>query len=108
MKSIIKSLLLIAAVAAIAIGGTVAYFSDTETSTGNVISAGTIDISVDTENPWVSTNQYSIANLEPSDDQDINVKLENKGTNAAVIWKKAMWITVLSWTSAEPTILFPS
>lgn len=102
MKNIIKSLLLISAVAAIAIGGTVAYFSDTETSTGNVISAGTIDISVDSENPWVLTSQYSIANLEPSDEQNINVTLKNEGTNPAVIWKKVTVAAELDGTESEP------
>lgn len=51
MKNITKSLVMIVAVAALAIGGTVAYFSDTETSARNTISAGTIDISVDSQNP---------------------------------------------------------
>ncbi|HPN96836.1 MAG TPA: TasA family protein [Candidatus Moranbacteria bacterium] len=40
MKNITKSLVMIAAVAALAIGGTVAYFSDTEESTGNTFTAG--------------------------------------------------------------------
>jgi len=46
-KKIIISLSVIAAVAAIAIGGTIAYFSDTETSTGNTFTAGEIDLTVD-------------------------------------------------------------
>jgi len=46
-KKILVSLSVIAAVAAIAIGGTIAYFSDTETSTGNTFTAGEIDLTVD-------------------------------------------------------------
>ena len=46
-KKILISLSVIAAVAAIAIGGTVAYFSDTETSTGNTFTAGTLDLVLD-------------------------------------------------------------
>ena len=46
-KNILVSLAIIGAVAAIAIGGTVAYFSDTETSTGNTFTAGSIDLKVD-------------------------------------------------------------
>lgn len=50
MKRIILSFLVIAgAVSALAIGGTGAFFSDTETSTGNVFAAGTIDLKVDNE-----------------------------------------------------------
>jgi len=46
-KKILISLSVIAAVAAIAIGGTVAYFSDTETSSGNTFTAGSIDLKID-------------------------------------------------------------
>ena len=49
MKKIIISLSIIAAAAAIVIGGTIAYFSDTETSTGNTFTAGAIDLMVDSE-----------------------------------------------------------
>jgi predicted ribosomally synthesized peptide with SipW-like signal peptide len=47
---ILLSLSVIAAVAAIAIGGTVAYFSDTETSQGNTFSAGTLNLTLDGAN----------------------------------------------------------
>jgi predicted ribosomally synthesized peptide with SipW-like signal peptide len=46
-KKIILSLSVIGIVAAIAIGGTVAYFSDTEASTGNILVAGSLDLKVD-------------------------------------------------------------
>jgi len=46
-KRIIISLSVIGLVAAIAIGGTIAYFSDTETSTGNLFAAGSIDLKID-------------------------------------------------------------
>ena len=48
-KKILISLSVIGAVAAIAIGGTIAYFSDTETSTGNTFTAGSIDLKIDNE-----------------------------------------------------------
>lgn len=79
---------MITAVAALAIGGTVAYFSDTETSTGNVISAGTIDIAVNGENPWTDTKQYSVANMVPGDTDTMTEKVKNVGTNPLVLWKK--------------------
>ena len=47
MKKIILSLTIIGVVAAIAIGGTIAYFNDTETSTGNTFTAGAIDLKID-------------------------------------------------------------
>ncbi len=47
MKKILISLSIVGAVAAIAIGATTAFFSDTETSTGNTFTAGAIDLKVD-------------------------------------------------------------
>ncbi len=47
MKKIIISLSVVAAVAAAVVVGTTAFFSDTETSTGNTFTAGAIDLTVD-------------------------------------------------------------
>ena len=47
MKKILISLSIIGVVGAIAIGATVALFNDTETSTGNIFTAGSIDLKVD-------------------------------------------------------------
>lgn len=47
MKKIISSLGVIVFAAAVVAGGTGAFFSDTETSTGNVFTAGAIDLKVD-------------------------------------------------------------
>jgi predicted ribosomally synthesized peptide with SipW-like signal peptide len=49
MKKIVLSVAMIAAVAAIAIGATTAYFSDTETSTGNTFTAGSLDLTIDSK-----------------------------------------------------------
>ncbi|MDP3985817.1 MAG: TasA family protein [Candidatus Veblenbacteria bacterium] len=49
MKKILLSLAAIGAVAAVVVAGTGAFFSDTETSTGNVFTAGAIDLTVDSE-----------------------------------------------------------
>lgn len=46
-KKILLSLSVMGIVAALAIGGTIAYFSDTETSTGNTFTAGAIDLKID-------------------------------------------------------------
>ncbi|MDO8471145.1 MAG: TasA family protein [bacterium] len=47
MKKIILSAGMIAVVGALAIGGTIAFYNDTETSTGNIFTAGSIDLKVD-------------------------------------------------------------
>ena len=46
-KKILISLSVIGMVAAVAIGGTIAYFSNTETSAGNIFVAGAIDLKID-------------------------------------------------------------
>jgi len=46
-KKILVSLCVIGAVAAIAVGGTIAYYSDVEVSTGNTFTAGELDLKVD-------------------------------------------------------------
>ena len=46
-KKLIISLSIIGVVAVAAIGATVAYYNDTETSTGNIFTAGTLDLKVD-------------------------------------------------------------
>jgi len=85
MNKIIKSLSVIAFVAAIALAGTSAYFSDTETSVGNTFTAGTIDISVDGHNPF--KKHYDIGDLKPGETGYINFKIKNVGTNPANISK---------------------
>ncbi|MFH1745258.1 MAG: SipW-dependent-type signal peptide-containing protein [bacterium] len=51
-KKILISVSIIAGVAAIVVGATTAFFSDTETSTGNTFTAGSIDLKVDNECHW--------------------------------------------------------
>jgi len=46
-KKLIISLSIIGLVAVVAIGATIAYYNDTETSTGNIFTAGTLDLKVD-------------------------------------------------------------
>src|SRR3990170_2294909 len=44
---VLLSLAMVVAAAAVIIGATFAFFSDTETSTGNVLAAGEIDLGID-------------------------------------------------------------
>ena len=67
MKKIILSLSVIAAVAAVVVGATTAFFSDTETSTGNTFTAGSIDLKVDSHATYngelVSSGTWSETDL---------------------------------------------
>lgn len=84
MRKILVSLSIIGVVAAIAIGGTIAYFSDVETSTGNTITAGTIDLAVNSQNPFDSA-VVAIYDVKPSEEiTDVEVRLRNVGTNDGI------------------------
>ena len=85
MKRIILSLAVIAVVSVVAVGATRAFFSDTETSTGDTFSAGTIDIAIDQQNPW--TQSYSIGDLKPGETGYINFDITNVGTNPVNVSK---------------------
>jgi predicted ribosomally synthesized peptide with SipW-like signal peptide len=64
-KKILISLCVIGAVAAIAVGGTIAFFSDTETSTGNTFTAGAIDLSLGSSFTSASNGNSAFA-LDPN------------------------------------------
>lgn len=65
MKKIILSLAIIAAVGAIVVGATTAYFSDTETSEGNTISSGSLDLTLNGHNN-VTEAVVNIEDMKPS------------------------------------------
>lgn len=81
-KSILISASVIAAVAAIAIGGTIAFFSDTETSVGNTFTAGSLDLIVDIngvpENP-LDGPIFEVPDMKPGDsgEKTISLTVEN-------------------------------
>lgn len=85
MKKILSSLLIIGVVASAAIGASVAYFSDTETSVGNKFTTGTIDIAVDGENPWQETFAWN--DIKPGKDFEIEINIKNTGENPLKLWK---------------------
>jgi predicted ribosomally synthesized peptide with SipW-like signal peptide len=62
---ILLSLSVIAAVAAIAIGGTVAYLTDTETSQGNTFIAGTLNLKVGDDDP--TSVKIELPNMKPGE-----------------------------------------
>jgi len=62
MKKILTSLSIIGLVAAMAISATMSYFNDTETSTGNTFTAGSIDLKIDLQCPGGGCN-FSLRDL---------------------------------------------
>ncbi|MCK5590315.1 MAG: SipW-dependent-type signal peptide-containing protein [Candidatus Pacebacteria bacterium] len=79
MKKILLSLAIIVAGATMVTGATMSYFSDTETSTGNTFTAGTIDISIDGENPW--TGSFALEDMKPCYTDYINFRIDNDGSD---------------------------
>ena len=65
MIKIIKSLSVIAFVAAIAVAGTSSYFSDTEKSEGNIMKAGSLDLTLNDQNGGVATAVVDISDMKP-------------------------------------------
>jgi len=72
----IAALLVIGAVG----GGTYAYFSDTESSTNNTLTAGTLDLNIDGGDIAVTT--FSVSDVAPGDSGSDNSTLANVGSIA--------------------------
>ncbi|MBM4402030.1 MAG: hypothetical protein FJ044_02195, partial [Candidatus Cloacimonetes bacterium] len=102
MKKIIKSLGVIAAMSVIVIGATRAYFSDQETSKGNVLSAGTIDISVDGQNPWTAKYTDKLTDMKPSQVRYVSFTVKNVGANPVRVWKHLGSFVTATGTINEP------
>src|SRR4030042_1248175 len=86
MKKIIISVGIIGVVAAAVIVGTIAYFNDTETSTGNIMIAGTMDLKVD----------HTRQTYNDIDCKTCSVEIKSDTTN-----------TVISTNGGDDPVLFP-
>ena len=62
-KKILISLSIIGIVSAVVIGATMAYFKDTETSTGNTFTAGSIDLKIDLQCKYQDNCEFSLRDL---------------------------------------------
>ncbi|MDO8569268.1 MAG: TasA family protein [bacterium] len=69
MKRILISAGMIAVVGALAIGGTIAFYNDTETSTGNIFTAGSIDLKVDHTKASYNGEECETCHLEIVSDE---------------------------------------
>lgn len=103
-KNILISLSVIGAVAAIVIGGTIAYFSDTETSAGNTFSTGVVDISIDGQNPW--TESWNIVDMKPCETGYIVFNIQNPEDNPVNVWKTVTVTGTLDTPISEPECVF--
>jgi predicted ribosomally synthesized peptide with SipW-like signal peptide len=103
-KKILISLTVIGVVAAIAVGGTIAYFSDTETSVGNTFSTGVIDITIKPEGKWLGG--WHIEDMKPCETGYIIFNIHNPGKNPVNIWKTIKNITTDDGDINEPECVY--
>ena len=76
-KNILISLIVVSVMSAIAIGGTIAYFSDTENSTNNTFSAGILNLKVGDNDP--TTWNFQIEDIKPGDKGYQEIIVQNIG-----------------------------
>ena len=70
MKKILIGLIAIFSIIGLVGTGVWAYFQDTETSTGNIFQAGTLDLKIRQGEPWESwqdgvTSTWTMTNMKP-------------------------------------------
>ncbi|MDD5590540.1 MAG: TasA family protein [Dehalococcoidales bacterium] len=104
MKRKIIGMVAAISVVAVLLGtGTWALFSDTETSTGNVFTAGTIDLEVNDKNPWDSAAVTTeLDDLKPCMTGTVTIILDNVGTNPFHVWKIIKTVSTADGTTSEP------
>ena len=96
------SVMIIALVCALIGGGVYAYFSDTETSTGNTFTAGTLDLVVDDENPWTFT-AVTFDCIEPDVAvTPVSINVENEGCITGDLYMRFTNLTDTTETQTEP------
>jgi len=84
-KRILGLAIAVAVVISLVASGTWALFTDTETSTDNTFTAGTIDIAIDGNNPWSAP--FTIEDAKPCETWLVEYEITNVGTNPCVVWK---------------------
>ena len=88
--------------------GIMAYFSATQTSTENLFTAGTINLAVDNENPWMDNLNADLSDLKPGMNRVGTVTLTNVGTNPFDVWVRVQNVTTTAGTDTYPESLEPA
>jgi len=102
MKRILISLMTIALVSALIGGGIYAYFSDVETSTGNVFTAGTLDLNLDGGNTNVV--KFTVSNVKPGDNGGGTWTVANVGTIGGYLDLESISVTEAIGTTTDPEL----
>lgn len=99
MKRVLLSLITIGIISAIAIGLSTAFFSDTETSSGNTITAGSLDLKIDSQDNPSAIIDFD--DLKPGDDF-IEEKILRVIDNPANVWIHIKDLTSGQGSPTEP------
>jgi spore coat-associated protein N len=100
-KKLAIALIAVAIVGVFSSGVIYAYFNDTETSTGNSFTAGTLDLTVNGQNPWAQT-VFSATNLVPGSTGVSTMTLTNSGSIGGTLTGNIGSITNAPGLTPEP------
>jgi spore coat-associated protein N len=94
------AVIVLAMVAVFSSGMIYAYFDDTETSSGNSFSAGTLDLKVNSvDNP---TSTFTVSNVYPGATNSVSVTLTNSGTISGTLSVAIISVTNGPGQTPEP------
>lgn len=102
MKRILISLMTIAVVGALVGGGIYAYFSDTETSTGNTFTAGTLDLNLDGGNTNVV--KFTVDYVKPGDSGGATWTVANVGNILGYLDLESISVSEAIGTTTDPEL----
>jgi predicted ribosomally synthesized peptide with SipW-like signal peptide len=102
MSKILLSLMMIVLVCALIGGGIYAYFSDTETSTGNTFTAGTLDLNLDGGNTNVV--KFAVGDIAPGSSGNGTWTVTNVGSIDGYLDLESVGITEGVGTSTDPEL----
>ena len=100
MKKILGLTIAVVLVIGLVAGGTWAYFSDVETTTGNTFTAGIIDLELTQGSKVVAVGE--LVDLKPCQTGFITITLTNDGTNEMDVWKMIMSVVCTENEVVEP------
>lgn len=94
------AVIVLAMVAVFSSGVIFALFDDTETSSGNTFTAGTLDLKVNTvDNP---TSTFTVSNVYPGAKDSVSVTLTNSGTITGTLTASIIAVTNAPGDTPEP------
>jgi predicted ribosomally synthesized peptide with SipW-like signal peptide len=96
------SLMTIAVVGALVGGGTYAYFSDTETSSGNTFTAGTLDLNLDSVNTNVV--KFTVTDVKPGDSGGGTWTVVNVGSIPGYLDLESISVSEAIGTTTDPEL----